>query len=239
MSDNNDKNLIHGQDMRRRRFLTGAGLAVAGASIAAASNAAAQSGQSPSGFTPERHALDSWMDSLGGRHRAFVDSSTGPGGIAAVNFAANILNSHAQGYGGSDEDYGMIVCFRHASAPYGFNDAMWAKYHDVFVGRTGVSNPSGESVTVNPLTGERTYGNRGNSLANMSGRGVHFAVCNLSTQGMAGMIARAQNRASDEVYAELVANLIPNGQLVPSGVIAATRAQEYGYSFMYAYEEWS
>lgn len=227
------------QNIRRRRFLTGAGLAVAGASIVASASAVAQTGRSPSGFIPERHPTDSWMDALGGKHRAFVDSSTGPGGIGAVNFAANILNSHASGYGGKDEDYGMIVCFRHASAPYGFNDEMWAIYHEVFVGRTGVSNENGEPVTVNPLTAERTYGNRNNSLANMSARGVRFAICNLSTQGMAGMIARSANRSSDEVYEELVANLIPNGRLVPSGVIAATRAQEYGYSFMYAYEEWS
>ncbi len=226
------------QHIKRRRFLTGAGLAVAGASMAASTQASAQSGQNNSRFIPERHAVDSWMEELGGKHRAFVDSSTGPGGVAAVNFAANILNSHAQGYGGQDEDYGMIVCFRHASAPYGFNDAMWEKYHEVFVGRTKVSNESGEPVTVNPLTAARTYGNRNNTLANMSARGVHFAICNLSTRGMAGMIASSQNRTTDEVYEELVANAIPNGHFVPSGVIAATRAQEYGYSFMYAYEEW-
>jgi intracellular sulfur oxidation DsrE/DsrF family protein len=178
------------------------------------------------------------MEELGGKHRAFVDSSHGPGGVAAVNFAANILRAHAMGYGGSDEDYGMIVCFRHASAPYGFNSAMWKKYGEVFVGRTQVSNSEGSPVTVNPLEIEGTYGNRSNTIENMVNRGVHFAVCNLSTLGMAGMIARSTSVSSDDVYQELVDNAVPNSHFVAAGVLAATRAQEYGYSFMYATEEW-
>ena len=224
MSENQTKN--------RRNFLAGVGLAAAGATVAASANAASSGGGS--GFTPARHAEDSWMDELGGSHRAFVDSSTGQGGIAAVNFAANILRAHEMGYGGSDEDYGMIICFRHASAPYGFNSAMWEKYSDVFVGRTGIHDSNGDPVKINPLSVERTYGNRANSITNLADRGIHFAICNLSTLGMAGMIARAAGRESDEVYQELVANAIPNSHFVAAGVLAATRAQEYGYSFMYA-----
>jgi intracellular sulfur oxidation DsrE/DsrF family protein len=72
----------------------------------------------------------------------------------------------------------------------------------------------------------------------MVNRGVHFAVCNLSTLGMAGMIARSTGGSSDDVYQELVDNAVPNSHFVAAGVLAATRAQEYGYSFMYATEEW-
>ena len=215
----------------RRKFLAGAGLVAAGAAVAANAQEAGHSG-----FTPARHAEDSWMDEMGGTHRAFVDSSTGSGGIAAMNFASNILLAHAQGYGGSDEDYGMIVCFRHDSSPYGFNDAMWEKYGELFMGRTGVSNENGDPVTVNPLSVERTYGNRSNTIDSMSARGVRFAVCDLSTRGMAGMLARSTGRTSDEVYEELTTNAIPSSHFVPAGVMAATRAQEYGFSFLYATE---
>ncbi|HBW83975.1 MAG TPA: hypothetical protein DEF79_08040, partial [Gammaproteobacteria bacterium] len=121
--------------IKRRKFLAGAGLAATGASMVASAQAKTSNGSS---FTPQRHTEDSWMGELGISHRAFIDSSTGQGGIAAVNFASNIMRAHAMGYGGSDDDYGMIVCFRHASAPYGFNDSMWAKYSDVFVGRTRI-----------------------------------------------------------------------------------------------------
>lgn len=219
------------QTHNRRKFLAGAGLVAAGAAVAANAQEAGDSG-----FTPARHAEDSWMDEMGGVHRVFLDSSTGAGGIAAMNFAANILTANAQGYGGSDEDYGLIICFRHNSSPYGFNDAMWEKYGELFVGRTGVSNSNGDPVTVNPLNVERIYGNRSNTIENMSGRGARFAVCNLSTQGMAGMLARSTGKTSEEIYEELVANAIPSSHFVPAGVMAATRAQEYGYSFLYATE---
>lgn len=220
----------------RRRFLAGAGLVAAGAAAAANAQQANPFKDSKSGFTPARHVEDAWMDELGGVHRAFVDSSTGSGGIAAMNFASNILRAHAQGYGGSDDDYGMIVCFRHDSSPYGFNDAMWGKYHELFMGRTGVSNSDGSPVTVNPLSPERLYGNRTNTLENMSNRGVHFAICDLSTRAMAGMLAQPAGKTPDEVYEELVANAVPSSHFVPAGVMAATRAQEYGYSFLYATE---
>jgi len=221
------ENLTH----NRRKFIAGAGLVAAGAAVSASAQEIGNSG-----FTPARHAEDSWMDEMGGVHRAFVDSSTGPGGIAAMNFASNILLANAQGYGGSDEDYGLIVCFRHNSSPYGFNDAMWEKYSDVFMGRTGVSNSNGDPVTVNPLSVERIYGNRSNTIENMNDRGVRFAVCDLSTRGMAGMLARSTGRTSEEVYEELVSNAIPSSRFVPAGVMAATRAQEYGFSFLYATE---
>ena len=48
------------------------------------------------------------------------------------------------------------------------------------------------------------------------------------------MIARQTSQETTAVLAELVANLIPNGHMVSAGVMAITRAQEYGYSFMYS-----
>jgi hypothetical protein len=39
---------------------------------------------------------------------------------------------------------------------------------------------------------------------------------------------------TDAIYSELATNLIPNSHLAAAGVVAVNRAQEYGYSFMYA-----
>jgi intracellular sulfur oxidation DsrE/DsrF family protein len=72
------------------------------------------------------------------------------------------------------------------------------------------------------------------SINDMAGRGVHFAVCNSATTMMSGFIARQMQMEQAEVYADLAANLIPNARLVPAGVMAVTRAQEYGYSFLYS-----
>ena len=94
------------QTHNRRKFLAGAGVVATVAAVAANAQEAGHSHHGNSGFTPARHAEDSWMDEMGGIHRVFVDSSTGPGGIAAMNFASNILLAHAQGYGGTSDARG-------------------------------------------------------------------------------------------------------------------------------------
>ncbi len=218
----------------RRNFLAGAGVIAAGASIAAASGTARAA--SASGFTPERHAEDGWMDAMGGKHRVFLDSSDGSGGIQAMNYANNMLRAHAMGYGGTDSDYAIVVCFRHDSSPFGFNDAMWEKYGRLFMGRTGVRvGETDEQVKVNPVTvANSPYGNRSNTVDALRNRGVRFAICNLSTLGMADQLSRSTGVPSDEVYQELVDNAIPDSHIVPAGIMAASRAQEYGFTFLYS-----
>jgi intracellular sulfur oxidation DsrE/DsrF family protein len=51
---------------------------------------------------------------------------------------------------------------------------------------------------------------------------------------MSGMIARQAGLKAEDVHADLVANTVPNAHMVPAGVMALTRAQEYGYSFLYS-----
>ena len=55
---------------------------------------------------------------------------------------------------------------------------------------------------------------------------LHLAVRGVTQERNAGL-ARA-------VEAELATNLILNSHLAAAGVVAVNRAQEYGYSFMYA-----
>jgi hypothetical protein len=62
-------------------------------------------------------------------------------------------------------------------------------------------------------------------------RGVHLAVCQVSTRGNAGAIATATGASADAIYNELVANLLSNAHIVPAGIVAVNRAQEHGYSF--------
>jgi hypothetical protein len=64
------------------------------------------------------------------------------------------------------------------------------------------------------------------------GRGAHISVCDLSTHGIAGMIAQKVGGKAESIYTELAANLIGNARLVPAGILAVNRAQERGYSLM-------
>ncbi len=218
----------------RRRFLTGVGIVATGATLAATAKADNHQ-QNASGFVPARHDNDTWMDELGSMHRVFIDSSNAGGGGNALRYASNILEGHTEGYGGSDADYGLIVCFRHQSTSFGYNDAIWEKYGEVLSRMTGLTAPGGdEPLSANPMNMGRGFSNGGATIDSLIARGVNFAICNRATRAVSGMVARATNASAEEVYQELIANNIPSSRFVPAGVVAATRSQEYGYSLLYA-----
>lgn len=206
----------------RRALVAGLG-AVLAACTAGAKSMRAQSAER--GFSPARHDSDRWMDQLPGKHRVFVDSASGSGGEDTLRFAGNLFIANRTAYGIAPADLAIIVCYRHNSTPYGYNDAMWAKYGKVLSQRIG--RP--EAATANPLnpvaTTERTLGSL---IAN----GAQIAVCGTASRAIAGVIARETNSSEEAVLKEISANLVANGRLVPAGVVAATRAQEYGYSLL-------
>ena len=210
----------------RRALLGNLGVAAV-AGIATASASSQAQAQQDSGFVPKRHAADAWMNELNGDHRVFIDSSTPAGGSNAVRYANNILFTHVQDYEGADSDYALIVCFRHASTPFGFGDAAWKKYGAVLSLGT---NPDADA---NPMNSP-SMANGQNTLADLGARGVRFAVCSKATQVYARRVAAATDQDVEAVHAELVASLVPNARFVPAGVLAATRAQEYRYSLLYA-----
>lgn len=211
----------------RRNLLTNLGVAAAAGVAVSATSTSAQAQNSQPGFVPKRHAGDAWMDQIAGNHRAFIDSSTLPGGGNAVRYANNILFTHTQDYDGTDADYALIVCFRHAATPYGYNDAIWEKYGAV------LSFGAQPTPTSNPMN-TASMANGQNTLADLSARGVKFAVCSKATLVYARRIASATQQDVEPVHAELMASLIPNGRFVPAGVLSVTRAQEYRYSLLYA-----
>lgn len=220
----------------RRRWLLGSlGAVAAGAVVASASTNAASSSASDSRFKPAVHQNDAWMGELPGVHRAFIDSSSTEGGLTTMNYANNILTANVDDYGGSDSEYAMIVCFRHQSTPLGYNDAMWEKYGQnlsAFMSLT--DSKTDKAFMQNPIkiTGRSDLASRGHTQQEVAARGVNFVICNRATLGISGMIARATGAETADVYQELTANLVSNARLVPAGVMAVTRAQEFGYSLL-------
>jgi len=49
---------------------------------------------------------------------------------------------------------------------------------------------------------------------------------------MAGRVAMATGQSQDAVLKELMANPVRNGRFVPAGVVAATHAQERGFTLL-------
>lgn len=215
---NNEKDIVG-----RRGVISGLG-AVALAGLAVGSAPVSAQNQS-AGFVPKKEALDAWMGEIEGDHRVFIDTSNAGGGANALRYSSNILDAHTGAYGGQESDMAIIVCYRHTSTPFAFNDAMWSKYAEGFARFTGESGTDGVAPTKN-----RLY----DTIVATGKRGVHFAVCNKATATLSGMLARGAGMSAQEVHDELLANAIPGARFVSAGVMAATRSQEYGYSLLYS-----
>jgi hypothetical protein len=209
----------------RRALVAGLGATLA-ALTTGAKPLRAQS--APRGNSPARHDLDRWMDELPSKHRIFVDTASREGGQNGVQFAGNVFNINESTYGVKPADVGLIICFRHQSTPYGYNEAMWTKYGQYFSQRLELPKP----VTVNPLnsTGPAEEGAR--TVATLADKGAVIAVCAQATRGMAGRIAMATGGSQEAILKELMANSVRNGRFVPAGVVAGTHAQEYGYTLL-------
>ncbi len=211
----------------RRALLSNMSVAaVAGLAASAATVSTPATAQS-AGFSPKRHNQDAWMGELAGSHRAFIDSSTPLGGANAVRYAKNIIEAHEIDYGGNASDYALIVCFRHTSVIYAYDDAIWEKYGAIFDRNADPAPRTNPMNTASMANGQTT-------LADLRANGVKVVICSKATASFARAIAAATGGAADEINAELVAGAIPESRFVAAGVMAATRSQEYSYSLLYA-----
>lgn len=208
-----------------RRALVGGLMATLGTLTAGARPLRAQAPTRGSG--PVLHDQDLWMDELPTKHRIFVDTASRQGGQDGVNFAGNLFNINESIYGVKPADVGLIICFRHQATPYGYNEAMWAKYGQYFSQRLELPKPL-TSNPVNPPPG----GEADRTVATLADRGAVIAVCAQATRGMAGRIAAATGGSQDAILKELMANAVRRGRFVPAGVVAATHAQERGFTLL-------
>lgn len=218
----------------RRSFLGRLGLFAALASAAVATKAAAQTARKR--FEPADHEEDAWLE-MSGTHRTLIDTFSGLGGVTAMNYAANILATHADIYGGKDNDYAMIVCFRNQATPLAYSDAIWEKYGDPLANYMGYPDPKTQGhFPSSPLNmADRVdLPSRGNTLASNAARGVQYAVCNRATRSISTMLAGVTGGNVDEIHRELAGSIGVNSRMVPAGVIATTRAQEHGYTLLVA-----
>jgi hypothetical protein len=221
----------------RRSMLSGLGAAVAAFTFRPASAKA----QSPAGaqpFQPARHPEDEWMDRLPGKHRTVIDCAAAAAAGTGVFYANNIFTANRNGYQLADSDVAVIVVLRHEATTFAYSDAIWAKYGATLGNLGKITDPrTNQPPTVNPLN-SREFGqamtNLGVTASALASRGAHFAICDMATNRIAGVIASAVKSTPKEIYQELVNGLLPNGHMVAAGVVAINRAQERGYSMLTA-----
>lgn len=222
----------------RRSFLSrfGAGAAVLGAGTAGLLPTRAEA--AAAGFQPTRHAADDWLDAPKGGHRMVIDSSTADGGGSALLYATNFFTANKAGYNLDPPAIAVVVVLRHFSTPFAYTDATWAKYGAAFSEITNFKDPKSKAAPTTNLYNSGEYGltltNFGNTISSLVQKNVQFAVCNVATRFFAGVIADKTKGNADSVYQELASNMIPNAHIVAAGVLGVSRAQERGYTFLYA-----
>jgi intracellular sulfur oxidation DsrE/DsrF family protein len=220
----------------RRSFLSrlAAGAAIVGGVVFRSERAEAQSGGAVP-WRPARHAQDDWLDQIPGGHRFIIDTTSPEGAGSAMLFANNFFIANQNGYGLGNADAAVVIVLRHNSTPFAYTDAMWAKYGKPIGDASTFDDPKTKTRPSINVYNKGDYGtslpNFGVTLDALIGRGVHFAVCQMATRRIAGVIATATGANADDVYKELVSNLIRNSHMAPAGIVAVNRAQERGYAF--------
>ena len=216
-----------GSFIARRSFLArlGAGAGVLGATALGSSTAMAEA-STDAAWKPARHSQDDWLEKIPGQHR-FVFDTTTPGGMdLGFTFAGNYFAANHEAYGLEDHDLAVVMIARHKSTVFGYNDAMWAKYGKQFSEQSGFVDPK---TNVPPTA--NLYLARMDELVK---KGVQFGVCQMSSRRIAGMIAQATGGEAGGILKEMAGNLVANARIVPAGIVAVNRAQERGYTFVYA-----
>jgi intracellular sulfur oxidation DsrE/DsrF family protein len=191
----------------------------------------AQTRAAASAWQPMRHPADDWYDEIPGKHRTFLDAVSAHGVGEALHFASNIFTTSKSGYGLEASDLAIVIGLRHGATAFAFNDAVWTKYSEPLSAQTRMTDPKTNAASAkNPYN---SPDRRDETFDAMIKLGVYFAVCDKSTQGLAGSLARRTEGQSDAVYKELLAHVIGNAHMVPSGIVAVGHAQERGYAYAY------
>jgi hypothetical protein len=224
------------QNSGRRSFLSGVGAALAGVGLGSG-RAAAQSRTSGS-FQPARHNQDEWLAHLPGKHRIVIDAVTPKGAGEAVLYANNMFVTNKAAYSLDDKDLAIVIVMRHFATPFAYNEAFWAKYGKPVGTMLEFKDPKTQQPPSTNLYNNDTYGltlpNLGNTIDAVTKRGAVIAICDLATHFIASQLAGNGGNA-DAIYKELAGSaLVPSSKWASAGVVAVTRAQELGYTLIYA-----
>jgi intracellular sulfur oxidation DsrE/DsrF family protein len=220
----------------RRVFLRGLNVGAVSLAAAAAVSAQDKAATTPQHWEPARHDKDDWLERPS-KHRLLLDTTRPDGLGEALGFSSNFVRVNKTDYNVPETDLALVVIMRHLSTPFGFNDAMWAKYGASMASLSKFEDPKSKAAPVLNVYNSKDYPNlpnRGATIDSLAKQGVQFGVCSVAGRAYAGSIATAVGATTDAIFNELVANLVTNARMVPAGIVAVSRAQERGYTLVTA-----
>lgn len=229
----------------RRKFI--GNLATAGAAVIGISSITSPLAASAGELTTEEKRnfpmkdADMWFNQIKGKHRIVYDvKNPGEGHELTAPFAWSkifLLTNAATGT--PEKDNTVVVVFRHNGIPFAMNDAMWAKYKlgEVFK----INDPNNDAPSTrnmmwkpNPVFKVPGVGPVPIGIDDLQGVGVMFCVCDMALTVYSAVVAEGMKMKGEDVKKDWLANLVPNIQVVPSGVWALGRAQEHKCAYVNA-----
>ena len=177
---------------------------------------------------------DKWFDKIKGSHRVVFDGSTPHHSFPVIwNWAWYYTNN---GSGSSDDDLTGMTVLRHDAIAFAMKDSAWEKYKlgEMF----DIPDNNKKAAAIRNVVYEPKEGDMPmpviEGIKKLQDRGAMFCVCDLALNVYSGMAAQKMGMDANEVYEEWKASVLPDIQIVPSGVWALTRAQEHGCSYIFA-----
>lgn len=238
------------QNTQRRGFLGALATGAAAIGLAAIASPFRVSGQDPKAApmktTTGEHPAEKWFNKIKGSHRIVYDA-TRPHEIFPFAWPKVFLMTNAA-TGSPESDCGVVVVLRHAAICYAFKDSMWAKYGfgEMFkAAEIGPAFQAADAATAtktrnpfwNPKPGDFKVPGIGAvsiGINELQASGVMFCVCNAAMTVYSTVVAEHMSLKQEDVIKEWTSEMIPDIQVVPSGVWALGRAQEHGCKYIFA-----
>lgn len=172
--------------------------------------------------------LEAWFGKLTGKHRTVFDAPEPNNGMPAI-WPRVYLNSTDAAYPG--EHAIAMVILRHGGLAMAFQDSIWAKYP---IGEMFNIKPGGTAATSNPYGTITGLPIPGLGIAELLKSGVLVGACDVALTMYSSGAATKMGLDAAAVKKEWIAGLFPGIQVVPSGVMAVARAQEFGANYIFA-----
>ncbi len=181
---------------------------------------------------------DEWFKQIRGKHRIVFDA-TRPHDELPFAWPRVFLVTNEK-TGTPAKDCSVVVILRHSAIGYAMKSELWAKYNfgelfqadDPKTKKPATRNPFWQPAKGDfkiPGIGEVPIG-----INELQDSGVLFGVCDAALTVYSAIVAEGMKADAQTIKKEWIAGLLPNIQIMPSGVWAVGRAQEHGCSYCFA-----
>ncbi len=176
-----------------------------------------------------------WFENIKGEHRVVFDGSMPHHGFPVIWNWAYLLSQNQTGV--EDGNATAMTVLRHNAIPFALHSDLWAKYPfgELFEIHMADGSPYTRNPYYEPQQGDFPLPVV-QGIKELIGRGSMFCVCDLALNFYSGQMAAKTGQPAEAIYAEWKAGVLPDIQVVPSGVWALGMAQHKGCGYIFAGE---